>query len=323
AERQRAYPKEVKSTTKSHKTKKLQKKKKQKKKKKSSPVGPFPVVPQGTRESSFVHAISSAGVAHAITRRCSSGELDDCGCDRSVRGKTKEGFQWSGCSDNVAYGVSLSKRFVDARDRKMLQRSKRKSSKVNSRSLAGYNNNIDMGKRKKRSAASRALVNLHNNEVGRKLVEGNMRVECKCHGVSGSCELKTCWMAMPTFREIGELLKDKFDGATEVRLKELNGRLELEPNKQYFKKPTDEDLVYVQGSPEYCEYDIGSGSLGTHGRKCDKDSRGLDGCDLLCCNRGYTSRRERVRERCFCKFHWCCHVQCRTCIRDVVIHTCK
>ncbi|CAL4150268.1 unnamed protein product, partial [Meganyctiphanes norvegica] len=122
---------------------------------------------------------------------------------------------------------------------------------------------------------------------------------------------------------IGELLKDKFDGATEVRLKELNGRLELEPNKQYFKKPTDEDLVYVQGSPEYCEYDIGSGSLGTHGRKCDKDSRGLDGCDLLCCNRGYTSRRERVRERCFCKFHWCCHVQCRTCIRDVVIHTCK
>ncbi|CAL4122454.1 unnamed protein product, partial [Meganyctiphanes norvegica] len=300
AEHQRSYQ----EITKSRKTKKLPKKKMQKKKKSKGPVGPFPVVPQGTRESSFVHAISSAGVAHAITRRCSSGELDDCGCDRSVRGKTKEGFQWSGCSDNVAYGVSLSKRFVDARDRKIY-------------------NNINTGKRKKRSAASRALVNLHNNEVGRNLVEGNMKVECKCHGVSGSCELKTCWKAMPTFREIGELLKDKFDGATEVRLKQLNGRLELEPNKQYFKKPTEEDLVYVQGSPEYCEYDIGSGSLGTHGRKCDKNSRGLDGCDLLCCNRGFTSRRERVRERCSCKFHWCCFVQCRTCIRDVVIHTCK
>ena len=64
----------------------------------------------GTREAAFVHAISSAGVAHAITLRCSSGALDDCGCDHSVKGRTAEGFQWSGCSHNIAYGVSLSKR---------------------------------------------------------------------------------------------------------------------------------------------------------------------------------------------------------------------
>ncbi|KAK8732073.1 hypothetical protein OTU49_007173 [Cherax quadricarinatus] len=264
-------------------------------------VGPYPIVPQGTREAAFVHAISSAGVAHAITRRCSSGELDDCGCDRSVRGVTQHGFQWSGCSDNIAYGVSLSKRFVDARDRKLVK--KKKSSK--------------------HRVSSRALMNLHNNEAGRKLIEMNMRVECKCHGVSGSCELKTCWKAMPTFREIGEILKEKFDGATEVRVKEVSGRAELEPNKQYFKKPTEVDLVYVSSSPEYCDYDINSGSLGTHGRRCNKTSRGLDGCDLLCCNRGFTSFQERVQERCSCKFHWCCYVKCRTCIRDVTVHTCN
>lgn len=45
-----------------------------------------------------------------------------------------------------------------------------------------------------------------------------MKTQCKCHGVSGSCELKTCWKAMPTFREIGLTLKEKFDGATEVVL---------------------------------------------------------------------------------------------------------
>ena len=31
-------------------------------------LGPYPVVSPGTREASFVHAISSAGVAHAVTR---------------------------------------------------------------------------------------------------------------------------------------------------------------------------------------------------------------------------------------------------------------
>ena len=41
----------------------------------------------------FVHAISSAGVAHALTRACSSGELENCGCDRSLRGTSPEGFE--------------------------------------------------------------------------------------------------------------------------------------------------------------------------------------------------------------------------------------
>ena len=56
-------------------------------------VGPYPVVSPGTREASFVHAIASAGVAHAVTRSCSSGELENCGCDRSLRGMSPEGFQ--------------------------------------------------------------------------------------------------------------------------------------------------------------------------------------------------------------------------------------
>ena len=56
-------------------------------------LGPYPIVSPGTREASFVHAISSAGVAHAVTRSCSSGELENCGCDRSLRGMSPEGFQ--------------------------------------------------------------------------------------------------------------------------------------------------------------------------------------------------------------------------------------
>merc|ERR1719216_749134 len=122
------------------------KKKKSKKSKKFDPMldwqaalGPYPVVSPGTREARFVHAISSAGVAHAVTRSCSSGELENCGCDRSLRGMSPEGFQWSGCSDNVDFGVTFSRTFVDAQDRR---------------------------KSRKRPKKAQPLMNLHNNEAG-------------------------------------------------------------------------------------------------------------------------------------------------------------
>jgi len=115
----------------------------------------------GTREAAFVHAISSAGVVFAVTRACSSGQLDRCDCDRSIttrsppppaklrrRARSDGGarldagsFQWSGCSDNTAYGVAFAKSFVDAGERSGRNRSAR---------------------------SDRTVVNLHNNNAGRK-----------------------------------------------------------------------------------------------------------------------------------------------------------
>lgn len=43
-----------------------------------------------TRETSFVHAISAAGVMYTLTRNCSLGDLDNCGCDVSKNGKIGE-----------------------------------------------------------------------------------------------------------------------------------------------------------------------------------------------------------------------------------------
>lgn len=61
-----------------------------------SPALPLP--PTGTREAAFVYAISSAGVAFAVTRACSSGELEKCGCDRTVHGVSPQGEcgKWEG-----------------------------------------------------------------------------------------------------------------------------------------------------------------------------------------------------------------------------------
>ena len=149
-----------------------------------------------------------------------------------------------------------------------------------------------------------------------------MKTRCKCHGVSGSCELRTCWRAMPSFSEIGKILKEKFDGATEVQEGKKHNRKILAPISPGYKPHTETDLVYLVASPDFCEPDVKTGSLGTQGRKCNKTSKGIDGCDLMCCGRGFTTQTKIVIDRCNCKFYWCCVVKCKKCRKEVQEHTC-
>jgi wingless-type MMTV integration site family protein 4 len=148
-----------------------------------------------------------------------------------------------------------------------------------------------------------------------------MQLVCKCHGVSGSCSMKICWRVMPSFREVGRDLKTRFDGASHVMY--LQQRHRLKPYDAKQKKPTKRDLVYLEESPDFCEYNPNTGSLGTKGRECNKSSYGLDGCALMCCGRGYQTIIKETKEDCDCKFFWCCHVECRKCTRTVEKHYCK
>ncbi|CAG7720061.1 unnamed protein product [Allacma fusca] len=239
----------------------------------------FPFVAQGTREAAFIYSLSSAGVAHQLTKSCSAGLSPDCGCDKSLTPSKSSAFKWAGCSDNIDYGVSLSRSFVDAHDHRMSRKNK---------------------------TVTLALVNLHNNEAGRKIMERLMRLECKCHGVSGSCEIKTCWRVMPNLRQIGEFLRSKFEFAKMVEEKKIGSRRGLA----------------VKNSEQ-------RGSLGTKGRVCrqvsftDNVSTIPDSCSKLCCNRGHTTHRVRRSERCKCKFHWCCSVTCSECTKELEISTCN
>ncbi|XP_034514730.1 protein Wnt-7a isoform X2 [Ailuropoda melanoleuca] len=92
----------------------------------------------GSREAAFTYAIIAAGVAHAITAACTQGNLSDCGCDKEKQGQyhRDEGWKWGGCSADIRYGIGFAKVFVDAREIKQ---------------------------------NARTLMNLHNNEAGRKL----------------------------------------------------------------------------------------------------------------------------------------------------------
>ncbi|KAK2176774.1 hypothetical protein NP493_642g01003 [Ridgeia piscesae] len=246
----------------------------------------------GSRETAFVYAITAAGVVHAVTKACSRGDIGNCACDPTRRGvsyDSRGAFSWGGCSDNVRFGRRFTRIFVDAKERRVRD--------------------------------SRGLMNVHNNRAGRRAVKKFMRMMCKCHGVSGSCTVRTCWLAMQNFRKVGDHLRRRYNGATEVMMNQDGARLVVA--NQNYKRPTRSDIVYLEASPDYCLYNPGTGSLGTAGRECSKTSLGVDGCDIMCCGRGYDTRTVKRKRKCHCKFHWCCFVKCSTCERWTNVYTCK
>ncbi|GBP92096.1 Protein Wnt-2 [Eumeta japonica] len=79
------------------------------------------------------------------------------------------------------------------------------------------------------------------------------------------------------------------------------------------KRPSKRDIVYSEESPDFCELDLKTGSLGTQGRQCNATSVGTDSCDQLCCRRGYTQKIVKETQNCRCHFKWCCDVTCDKC----------
>ncbi|KOB72009.1 Protein Wnt [Operophtera brumata] len=84
-------------------------------------------------------------------------------------------------------------------------------------------------------------------------VSSGMRTKCTCHGVSGSCSVRTCWRALPPLARVAAALAAETSRAAALRPRRRARRA----------KPR---LRYVTPSPDYCEPDHAAGSLGTQGR---------------------------------------------------------
>uniref|UniRef100_A0A8C9UUN5 Protein Wnt n=1 Tax=Spermophilus dauricus TaxID=99837 RepID=A0A8C9UUN5_SPEDA len=218
----------------------------------------------------------------------SAGKLEERG---GVWGRMPESdLPWGGCGDDVDFGDEKSRLFMDARH-------------------------------KQGRGDIRALVQLHNNEAGRLAVRSHTRTECKCHGLSGSCALRTCWQKLPPFREVGARLLERFHGAS--RVMGTNDGKALLPAVRTLKPPGRADLLYAADSPDFCAPNRRTGSPGTGGRLCNKSSAGPDGCGSMCCGRGHNILRQTRSERCHCRFHWCCFVVCEECRITEWVSVCK
>ncbi|GAB6023024.1 Protein Wnt-9b [Chamberlinius hualienensis] len=132
------------------------------------------------KETAFLFAISSASLVHSLSRACSTGQMTQCTCDESLDDvENRKTWLWAGCGDNVKFGQKFAWKFLQQK-------------KLNSNDL-------------------RAKLDKHNTEVGIKVVKDYVQKRCKCHGVSGTCTMKTCWKQMANFNEIGQILKLKYD----------------------------------------------------------------------------------------------------------------
>lgn len=140
-----------------------------------------------TRETSFILAITAAGVAYAVTRACTSGALVECSCDKNHH--LQYNAQIRGQHNN-AYDID-----VDISTTKPLNRGKHKRRRHNANTYlrnrniyrnvilpdghwqwGGCGDNVAFGFRKskdfldsryQRLSDIHTLVRLHNNNAGR------------------------------------------------------------------------------------------------------------------------------------------------------------
>jgi hypothetical protein len=153
------------------------------------------------------------------------------------------------------------------------------------------------------------------------IVKATTKRVCKCHGSSSSCSMKTCMKKIESFDKVGDELVKKYE--TAIRVLYNNGSLFNEANVSVMKKKT--TLVYFTPSPDYCNANEELNIPGVEGRVCEADTNAdLKKCRKLCENCGLKMKLKVVKrkEKCNCKFVWCCFVRCDQCERQVITATC-
>lgn len=253
------------------------------------------VVNIASKETAFTYAISAAGVVVAVARACKTDELTMCGCSEDLRPEgLNRRWKWAGCGDNTEFAYGFAREFVDAKER-------------------------DNASPKSKRERGRKEMNLHNNEAGRMVAIHSSQPTCKCHGTSGSCNLKTCWNEIPKFQKIGDELKKRYDEATEVAYVR-KGKFRPRNQGGTIERKT---LIYTESSPDYCVRSRRQGIRGTRGRECNATSFGSDSCSSMCCGRGFSSYSTTKVSECNCKFTWCCTVKCEMCTETITRNICS
>ncbi|KAH9417981.1 Protein Wnt-7a [Dermatophagoides pteronyssinus] len=200
---------------------------------------------KGTKEASFAHALFAAAVVYTLSEACTRSNFPYCSCrslkkdynqidlfditdysfssssssffttssssneDNLLQSSTNDlhsnqEWKWNGCSHNIQFGVETARIFLDSSEHQI---------------MSPY-----------------SLINLHNNNVGRKIIRDGLIYRCQCHGFSGSCTFRTCWHTIRGFRQATQLLYNRYIGAKMVSYSWLNKSFRQKYEKHIRKK---------------------------------------------------------------------------------------
>ncbi|KAI1712171.1 wnt family domain-containing protein [Ditylenchus destructor] len=314
-----------------------------------------PDLTKGTKEQAFVYALSAAAVTHQIAKACATGELGShCTCGYgdstavtaemgSVAPNVEDTYKWKGCSDNLLFGKQLSREWTDSAWRRV------HSATFNTNDYAikggvqrrgllfGRKRNIQSNGNgfmdgdvstyfvegiTSRTLGPKARMNQHNSDVGRQITEQSLYRKCKCHGVSSSCDVRTCWYTLPPLEQIADRIKERYSSAQMIN-QLYPDDVKIDTRSLRMTADSKHELVFIKSSPDYCEENSELGSPGTNMRECNVTSIGPDSCESLCCGRGFNTQQIRVEEQCHCKYVHCCYIKCKRCAYVLDKHYCK
>jgi len=276
-----------------------------------------PFLNRGYKETAFSFALASAGVTHAVALACGLNMISTCEClmnkpmsaaqrknfHKKHRGnhaneaqqpnETSSGAIPNYCDHNINYGIDFAANFLDTNHR--------------------HHRDDAIG-----------TMRWHNNRVGRKTVSDSMKSNCKCHGSSGACSAQTCWQSTPDFKKVAAKLKSKYHNA--VYVYERTGRSRRKDRNQVLKDNySDDDMIFTEKSPNFCNPDPYLGLKGTTSRDCNATAPAdrPENCDNMCCKREYETKTETKFEDCNCKFQWCCIITCQNCTTTMEHSVCN
>ncbi|VDD76322.1 unnamed protein product [Mesocestoides corti] len=312
---------------------------------------------KGTRETAFMTAAWAAGAVQAITRACSRGRIGTCDCDSARRGGKSadaEGeFTWGGCSDPIKFGMKLTRLFQEARvpSKRRGRRGSQNATHFDEHTIARVSmdsHNRNVGRRTSvecsRVDTTCFSSNLHHTVEARFLQRfsalsrrvGDLLKKAYAEALHVSFDAKTRHL-----RRVAEPLY--FGGMP------LPSHLAKRSTSTTWQKPTNwfivgsgqrnkrgalhgakwirqqrDKLVYLESSQDYCKADHRIGHLGVAGRQCDvAEPNHPNSCDKICCGFGYDTAVVDTKEKCGCRFVWCCEVKCNICHRKTRIHRCR
>ena len=137
---------------------------------------------------------------------------------------------------------------------------------------------------------------------------------------------KSCQMELPTMGKVAEVLKKKYDQSVYSMIIPSPSQQEiLVVETENLTEVHAEEMIYFDQSPDYCTADPNYNITGIAGRECTLTANiSLSHhCDNLCCDHGYEIFTNTTTKPCYCKFVWCCRVECEDCYENLTWHICR